>query len=202
MGVIGGRTHGEVSQSAFEALLMRYGSWEAVRDAPVGAIERTIRAVTYPEVKARRLIAALQTITRLHGRLTLDNLEVLPVEPALAWLERLPGVGRKAAAATLGFSTLNKRALVIDTHHLRVLHRLGLVSQRSGLRPAHDQIMPILPADWSSTDLDQHHFLMKRLGQTVCLHGVPVCRRCPLADLCPTSPGALGTERLRRPQPS
>ena len=107
------------------------------------------------------------------------------VEDALAWLERLPGVGRKVAAATLDFSTLRKRALVIDTHHLRVLRRLGFLSGRCTLRRAYDRIMPLVPTDWPPAMLDEHHQLMKCLGQEICRHGMPICRRCPLENLCP-----------------
>lgn len=187
LGLIGGRTRGEVSRSAFEALRARFGSWAALRDAPAAEIQEVIRGVTFADRKALRLKAALTAMTAAHGEPTLDHLERLSAEDALTWLERLPGVGRKAAAATLNFSTLRKAALVIDTHHLRVLQRLGLASGRSSLAQAHDRIMPVLPPAWSAAGLDEHHQLMKTLGQTVCRHGAPSCRDCPLHDLCPTA---------------
>lgn len=188
LGLIGGRTRSEVSKSAFEALLVRFGDWAAMRDAPADEIEAVIRTVTFPEIKAPRLKMALVAITKAHGGLTLDSLAGLPVEAALTWLERLPGVGRKVAAATLNFSTLRMRALVIDTHHLRVLRRLTFVGEHSNLTQAYDRIMPILPSAWSAAALDDHHQLMKRLGQTICRHYEPLCRCCPLHDLCPTAP--------------
>lgn len=187
LALIGGRTQSHVSKAAVEALLARFGGWEAVRDAPVAEIRETIGAVTYAEVKAPRLKAALEAITRDQGWLTLDGLDALSVEEALVWLERLPGVGRKVAAATLNFSTLRKVALVIDTHHLRVLRRLNIVGLRAGLRQAYDRTMPLLPRSWSAEEVDEHHQLMKTLGQTLCRHGRPQCGRCPLHDLCPTA---------------
>lgn len=192
MGLIGGRTHGEISKAAFEALLMRFGDWEGVRDAPVAEVRDAIRGVTFAEIKAPRLKAALTAITGVHGALTLDSLESLSVNDALARLERLPGVGRKVAAATLNFSTLRKAALVIDTHHLRVLQRLGFVGRQSNLTQAYNRIMPLLPTGWSAADLDEHHQLLKTLGQTICRHDRPVCQRCPLQDLCPTASAPRG----------
>jgi adenine-specific DNA glycosylase len=118
------------------------------------------------------------------------------VDQALIWLERLPGVGRKVAAATLNFSTLRRAALVIDTHHLRVLRRLGLIDRRAGTVEAYDRLVPLLPGGWTAADLDEHHQLMKALGQTNCRHAFPICRRCPLRDLCPTA--AAGPGRSRR----
>lgn len=187
MAMIGGKTHSDVSRTAFEALLRRYRSWEAVRDAPVAEIEKVIGGVSFPERKAPYIKATLDAITRTHGRLTLDPLDTLPADRAIAWLERLPGIGRKAAAATLNFSTLRKATLVIDTHQLRILKRLGLVGRHAGLAKAHETITPILPPEWTAADLDDHYELMKTLGRTICRNPTPNCHRCPLEDLCPTA---------------
>lgn len=188
IGLLGGRTRSEVSKAAFEALLRRFGTWEAVRDAPLGEIRTVIQDVTFAELKAPRLKAALGAITRAHGGLTLESLGPMTPGDALAWLERLPGVGRKAAAATLNFSTLRKAALVIDTHHARVLRRLAFLGARDTLTQAYDRVMPLLPPARSAADLDEHHQLMKRLGQAICRHRAPLCQCCPLQDLCPSAP--------------
>lgn len=207
MGLIGGKTTGEVSKAAFKKLRRSFGCWEAVRDAPVAEIQAAIAEVTFAELKAPRLKAALKAVTVTEGRLALDSLAGLGVEDALAWLERLQGVGRKTAAATLNFSTLRRAALVIDTHHLRILRRLGLVDRHADYREAYDRIMPLLPPGWAAADLDQHHQLMKALGQNLCPHGTPFCLRCPLQDLCPTAPsrpaayGRLLGRRWRRAPP-
>lgn len=197
LSLIGGRTRGEVSKSAFETLLSRFGDWAAVRDAPADEIEKAIRAVTFAPVKARRLKAALMAITNAQDGPTLDGLAGLSVEQALAWLERLPGVGRKVAAATLNFSALRMRALVIDTHHLRVLRRLAFVGARTSPTRAHGRIVPLLPPDWSAAALDDHHQLMKRLGQAICRHHVPRCHCCPLQEVCPTAPPRRDRGRTR-----
>ncbi len=137
MGIISGRTQGEVYWSVFKELQRRFASWDDLRDAPIAEIENAISRVTYPEDKALRLKQALEQIAETCGELTLDWLDSLTVDEALAWLERLPGVGRKASAATLNFSTLNKPALVIDTHHLRVISCIGLVRKGSTYEQAY-----------------------------------------------------------------
>ncbi len=194
MGLIGGKTRGEVSKAAFEKLQKHFGSWEAVRDAEVTEIHKVICRVTFADVKAIRLKQTLKIITQTNGCLSLERLEELTVEEALAWLERLPGVGRKVAAATLNFSTFRKAALVIDTHHLRVLRRLRFVGEQYTLTQAYDCIMPLLPADWSAGDLDDHHELVKLLGQTVCRYDAPDCGLCALEDLCPSAPQARSSD--------
>lgn len=192
---IGGRTRSEVSLAAFHVLRRRFGTWDALRDAPLAEVAGTIRMVTYADAKAARLQTALRMISAARGKLCLDFLAEWPVDDALRWLERLPGVGRKVAAATLNFSTLQKKTLVVDTHHLRVMRRLGLVGPRAGLADAADRLMPYLPASWAPRDVDDHHELVKKLGQDICRHAAPECPACPLRDLCPTGTRVFGAGR-------
>ena len=187
LGIIGGRTRGTASLLALESLMSRFGSWEAVRDASCQAVETEIARVTFAENKARHLQLALRQLTQDRGRLDLSFLETLPVETAIKWLERLPGVGRKVSAATLNFSHLRMKTLVIDTHHLRVLKRLGRVRPKADIREAHDQIVPQMPGRWIAADFDDHHQLVKSLGQTVCRHDTPACAGCPLRSICPST---------------
>ncbi|WP_282605335.1 endonuclease III [Pelagibius sp. Alg239-R121] len=184
LGIIGGRTRGTVSLLVLEALVQRFGSWEAVRDAAYHDVQREIFRVTFAENKARHLQAALRQLTALRGSLELEFLAAWPVDAALEWLERLPGVGRKASAATLNFSSLRMKALVIDSHHLRVMTRLGLIGAKATTMDAYLSIVPRLPSRWIAADIDEHHQLVKSLGQTICRHDTPACADCPLQDLC------------------
>ncbi len=184
LAVIGGKTRSAVSKTAFEALLSRFQTLEAVRDAPVRDIHARIKTVTFADDKAARLKAALRRLPTANGTMSLEHLRPMAVEDALRWLERLPGVGRKAAAATLNFSTLRKCALVIDTHHLRIIKRIGLVDRRANVRRAYDCVIPAVPDRWTARDIDDHHQLLKQLGQRICTHQNPSCGACPLADLC------------------
>lgn len=197
MAIVSVRTHSDISVKAFLALLVRFGGWEALRDAPVAEIQEAIGGVTYAERKAPDLKAALEAITAQHGRLTLDMLDDLNVPEALRHLERLRGVGRKVAAATLNLSTLRKAALVVDTHMLRIVKRLAIVDARCDTCQAYDHLMALAPADWMAADFDQHHQLMKELGRQICRAGWPACHACPLNGLCPT---AAAKPRLHRPQ--
>jgi len=128
----------------------------------------------------------LQRIAAKHPDFDLHFLGNEPVAKALAWLERFPGVGRKVSAATLNFSTLQRPALVIDAHVLRVLQRLGLVSLKAtSAEEAYDPFMANLAA-WTASDLSELHCLIKRLGQETCHAGRPDCRGCPLEAQCKT----------------
>src|ERR1700730_7234991 len=98
------RTRDEQTAAAWENLLKRFGSWEAVRDAPTSEVEETIANVNWPEVKAPRLQKIMREITEERGNLDLTFLCELPVEDAAAWLNRFDGVGPKTTACVLLFS--------------------------------------------------------------------------------------------------
>jgi endonuclease-3 len=95
----------------------------------------------------------------------------------------------------LNFSTLRKRVLVVDCHHFRVAKRLGLLKPNAPFAAAQRVLMnQHIPNDWSAGDLDDHHRLMKLHGQVICLYGRPLCRHCPLQDLCSTGRGGRPVE--------
>ncbi|MFN3928825.1 MAG: endonuclease III domain-containing protein, partial [Thermoflexus sp.] len=103
------------SWRAFERLRERFPTWEAVRDAPVEALQEAIRPAGLSAQKAPRIQRVLRRITEERGQLSLDFLADWPVEEAKAWLRRLDGVGPKTAAIVLLFS-LDKPAFPVDTH--------------------------------------------------------------------------------------
>ena len=166
------------------------GSWEPVRDAPVAEIERAVAVVTFPEVKAPRLKAALGQITARTGALSLDFLARYRTEKIRVWLEQFEGVGPQISAAIVNFSTLRRRALSIDANHLRVVQRLCVVP-RADAGTTEERLMRLVPETWDAAMLDRHHSLVKLHGQTLCTFDEPRCLECPLLKLCPT--GQRGT---------
>src|SRR5579863_10208251 len=66
------RTRDEQTAAAWENLLKRFGTWEAVRDAPTQEVQDTIANVNFPEVKAPRIQAIMLQITEERGNLSLD----------------------------------------------------------------------------------------------------------------------------------
>lgn len=171
------------------------GNWEPVRDASVSDIERAIARVTFPEVKAPQLKAALTEISDRTGALSLDFLARYRTEKIRGWLEQFPGVGPKTSAAVVNFSTLRRRALSIDTHHLRVAQRLCLVP-RADAATTEERLMRLVPETWDAAMLDEHHSLIKLHGQTLCTFQEPKCEVCPLLGICPTGQRRVNELRL------
>ena len=161
------------------------GAWEPVRDATVDELERAIAVVTFPEIKAPRLKAALMAITERTGALSLEFLARYRTDKIRAWLEQFEGVGAQISAAVVNFSTLRRRALSIDANHLRVIQRLCVVP-RADAATTEERLMRLVPETWDALMLDEHHTLVKLHGQTLCTFADPRCAECPLLKLCPT----------------
>ena len=153
--------------------------------ADTATVERAIRAVTFPEVKAPRIQAALRNVAeRNGGELSLDGLHEVPVAEARQWLEQIPGVGAKTSAAVLNFSYLRMPALVVDMHHLRVAQRIGLVPAKSSLDKGAALLQEALPADWDGQRVYDSHQGFMRHGQRVCHWKRPDCANCVVREYC------------------
>jgi len=183
--LISGRTRDAISLAAYHRLRDHFKSVAGIANAPSPLIARAIADVTFPEIKADWLAAALRRIQRERPDFNLDFLGAWPLDKALAWLERLPGVGRKVAASALNASTLAMPVLIVDSHVLRVLQRLGFVAIGAEAQIASDRATAAMP-DWDADDFLHFHIAMKRLGQTACRFEMPDCAVCPLARDCPS----------------
>jgi endonuclease-3 len=170
---------------AFLRMRERFASWEAVRDAPVSALERAIRPGGISRVKSRRLQAILRAISadpRDPGHeLSLDWIRDAPVAQSRDYLTGLPGVGRKTAACVLLF-TYGLREVPVDTHVMRVSQRLALLPARASSEELHDRMLALTPR---GAELELHVNLLRH-GRRTCFARYPDCPRCALARMCPS----------------
>ena len=179
--ILSHRTRDEQTAAAYDNLLQRFGSWEAVRDAPMNEVQDAISNVNWPEVKAPRLQTIMRQITQERGELNLDFLRDLPVEEGAAWLNRFEGVGPKTTACVLLFSA-RKPILPVDTHVQRCSIRLGLIGKKVTADNAHDLLQALLPRDPQT--IYNFHKALLRHGQRICVFERPRCGKCPITDLC------------------
>ena len=185
-GVIGAQTKTAASNASTDALLAEFCSWEAVAEVSEADLEKRLQRQSFPSVAAKRLKACLNAIIAERGAVDLRHLSNLPTDEAMAWLETLPGVARKNSAGVMNASTFERKAMVIDGHHRRIMQRMGIVPPRADTAKTFDALMPILPPEWSAADMDEHHLLLKKLGQTFCRPRAPQCENCPVRDDCET----------------
>lgn len=179
--ILSHKTNGANEEKAFDQLWARFGSWEAIADAPAEAITEAIAPANYPEVKAPRIKAVLQRIIAERGAANIDFLGSLPINEAMAWLTALPGVGPKTATLVLLFC-FHQPVLPVDTHLHRVSGRIGLIGPRASADQAHDLLLAMLPHD--ATLLWNFHHNMLKHGQRICVWNTPRCSSCVLREVC------------------
>lgn len=178
---------------AFNALKAKFPTWEAVRDAPRRNVVAAIRHAGLANQKAPRIQAALRSITKARGELSLEFLRELPTEEARSWLTQFKGVGPKTAAIVLQFS-LDKPAFPVDTHIYRVTGRIGLRPAKMNVEKAHTYFEKLLPPE----TFYAAHLNIIRLGREICVARKPKCPECPLQDLCDYYAENYGKPKRRR----
>ena len=179
--ILSHRTRDEQTAAAWNNLLLRFGSWEGVRDAPTEQVQEAIANVNWPEIKAPRLQKIMREITEERGNLDLNFLCELPLEEAMAWLNRFDGVGPKTTACVLLFSC-RMPILPVDVHVHRTSMRIGLIGKKVTPDAAHDLLQALLPQD--ARVIYNFHKGLLRLGQRICVYDKPRCNRCVLTALC------------------
>jgi endonuclease-3 len=101
------------------------------------------------------------------------------------FLESLPGVGRKTANVVLGV-VYHLPTMPVDTHILRLSHRLGLSNGKNPLEVEED-LLKFIPDDYL---LKAHHWLILH-GRYVCVARKPKCESCIVSHLCPSYDSTL-----------
>ena len=160
---------------AFMRLRDRFGSWEAVRDAPNEDVEAAIRPGGISKVKSVRIQEILRALPG--GRDGLDGPHLRDQD----FLVSLPGVGRKTAACVRLFA-YGERDVPVDTHVSRVGTRLGLFPEKASFEVLHDTMLAITPR---GQELELHVNLLRH-GRRTCHARRPQCDECALLRMCPT----------------
>ncbi len=166
---------------AFAQMWQRFGSWEAIRDAPLDELIQAIAPSNFAGAKAPNIKRVLDFIIRERGSANIDFLRDLPPDEALQWLTSLPGVGVKTATLVLLFC-FHQPVLPVDTHLHRVSIRLGLIGEKTSAEAAHDILLSLLPHD--ARVLFNFHITMLRHGQKICVWQKPRCALCDLRPIC------------------
>jgi endonuclease III len=151
-------------------LFNRFPTPAAMSKATLPELEALIRTTGFFRNKAKSIQGAAKTIIS-------DFIGEVP--QTLAELITVPGAARKTANVVLGVSFKKAEGVVVDTHVLRIAHRLSLT--RADTAPKVEQdLMRIIPQDrW----IDFSHQLIHH-GRQVCIARKPKCDRCNIEQLC------------------
>ena len=153
-------------------LFARFPTPDKLAGARLDEIKSIVFSTGFYNNKAKNIRACAQSIMAVHGGI---------VPTSMTALTRLPGVGRKTAnlvrSVAFGMDTI-----VVDTHVQRVSRRLGLSDSNNPAKVEFD-LMEIFPKkSWNDLCLQ-----MIYLGRGFCDARKPLCRKCPLQDICPSS---------------
>jgi endonuclease III len=174
--VLSQHTNDRNRDRAFAALRERFPSWEEVRDARVDEVEEAIRPGGLGRQKAPRIQAILE---QLGEPPDLDWTKAAPAGESMAYLDSLPGVGRKTAACVLMFSW-GIPEIPVDVHVHRVGGRLGLFPEKASFERAHDEMLAIVDPE----DAYELHMNLIQHGRRLC-RPKPRCDECELRRMCP-----------------
>ena len=129
-----------------------------------------IRSVSYPNNKARHLMALAQKLISDYNSEIPETVEEL---------QKLPGVGRKTANVIA--SVIYKQpTMAVDTHVFRVSARLGLTRGAKTPLATEVQLMRHIP---EALVPKAHHWLILH-GRRVCVARNPRCGDCGLQAWC------------------
>lgn len=93
-------------------------------------------------------------------------------------LTTLAGVGRKTANVVMNV-WYNQPTLAVDTHVMRIAHRLDFSRGRTPLQVEED-LLKVLPPEMV---VHTNHWLVL-FGRYICKAQRPVCEKCPIYDYC------------------
>ncbi len=153
------------------ALFARYPSPAEMAKAEEEDVLEYIKSVSYPNSKAKHLVAMARMIVSDFGGEVPSDMDDLV---------KLPGVGRKTANVMQAV-WFGRAAMAVDTHVFRVSHRLGLVPAKANTPlKVEQELMKNIPA----ADVpDAHHWLLLH-GRYVCTSRKPHCEKCPFERFC------------------
>jgi endonuclease III related protein len=147
----------------------------AVRALPPGRLAALLRPSGTFRVKARRLRAFADHVTRRHGG-RLGRLLALPLATLRAELRGIPGIGPETADA-IALYAAGRPIFVVDAYTRRVLARHGLVRPDADYAAVQALVMSHLPHDPAL--FNEFHALLVRIGKEHC-RPRPRCEDCPL----------------------
>ena len=167
--LISARTLDETTIPVCHRLFARARTPAAMAALDEAELVALLRGATFPEPKARDILALSRTILERHGGKVPDTPEGLTT---------FRGVGPKVAALTLAVG-FNKPAICVDIHVHRVTNRWGYVAGSTPERTM-AALAGKLPQEYW-IEINEH---LVPFGKHVCTGPRPRCPACPLLSMC------------------
>lgn len=151
------------------ALFERFKTVDDFAEATEEEVAEYIKSCGLYKTKSRDIVAMAQMLRDKFGGVVPDNIDDLT---------KLPGIGRKTANLVCG-DIFHKPAVVVDTHCIRITHRLGLHDLKDQ-KKIEFALRDLLPPEESN---DFCHRLVIH-GRAVCQARKPMCDNCCMNEFC------------------
>lgn len=132
-------------------------------------LKHYIKTIGLYNNKAKNIIALSKELTEKYQGEVPHNREAL---------ENLAGVGRKTANVVLNV-WFNEPTLAVDTHVMRISHRLNMSDGKNPLEVEKD-LLKVLPDNYKK---NANHWLVL-FGRYICKAQKPDCPNCPVSSFC------------------
>ncbi|KAJ2898365.1 alpha,alpha-trehalase nth1 [Coemansia aciculifera] len=186
--MLSAQTRDEITAEAVRGLSQRLPGGltpKALSEAPIDLIHECVRKVGFWQRKSNYIKEAARTCLEQYAG---------DIPRTVPQLLSLPGVGPKMAYLAMHAAWQDTQGIGVDTHVLRISHRLGWVSDSAkspeATRHALESWMP--RSLWRELNP-----LLVGLGQTVCRAIGPKCGECPVSQYCPSSLHGQGRSTSR-----
>lgn len=151
------------------ALFERFKTVDDFAEATEEEVAEHIKSCGLYKTKSRDIVAMAQMLRDKFGGVVPDNIDDLT---------KLPGIGRKTANLVCG-DIFHKPAVVVDTHCIRITHRLGLHDLKDQ-KKIEFALRDLLPPEESN---DFCHRLVLH-GRAICQARKPMCENCCMNEFC------------------
>ena len=155
------------------ALFEKYPDPQAMSVARPETLEEMIKSTGFFRNKSKSLLGMSNAVVDKHGG---------TVPRTMDELVALPGVGRKTANVVLGNAFGTNEGVVVDTHVSRLSQRLRLTKHTDPVKIEQDLIGLFPRERWTMLS----HLLISH-GREICDARKPLCERCVVNHLCPSS---------------
>ena len=133
------------------------------------------------ETRLRDIPLIIKEIVTRFGSADLSKMKRWPNKSCIDFLTKLPGVGPKTARCVMLYS-LGRKVFPADTHCIRILGRVGLISESlmHNHKKAQEILSKIIPPKYT---YDLHVNLISH-GQNICTAHSPNCKDCVIYKFC------------------
>jgi len=154
--------------------------FEPLRCVPLAELAAVIRASGYYNQKARRIKNLIDFLYRTYGE-RWERFLAEPQDRMRRMLLELNGIGPETADSIVLYAA-GKPSFVIDTYTKRLFYRLGLTPLDIRYEELKARFEEALPPE--SELYGEYHALVVKHSVTRCKVRKPLCRLCPLEDIC------------------